>query len=387
MKTTENFQDYRFRLADGRYAQFRIVAAGTERDNNREQEGKERRFVLRADEPVGEEGGERRIRFEDLDALYFELVRFKDERGWSNLAIGRETVGALLADPSWYRLTIPAADLAFDGPEPLRRVRVWREIALAVLKKYVERYIKDEREGAEAPLREYTPVRDDETNFFGAFTIRAPEAQSGFLPTLRRIKAELEAGTFKEGLHGNLAALSFGRHLYNPLLYRGGNDIEIKPDTLNEGERDFLLDLKRYCDGNPGELAGTELYLLRNRARGKGIGFFVGGNFFPDFILWLLVGERQYISFIDPKGITRLEGLHDPKIMLSETIKQVERELNDPTVVLNSFIVSNSPYRGVAFWGTKEAFEARHVLFQREDTHRYIGTMIRTILADGPVAP
>lgn len=64
VKTTENFQDYRFRLPDGRYAQFRIVAAGTERDNNRAEEGKERRFVLRADEQVGEAGGELQIRFE-----------------------------------------------------------------------------------------------------------------------------------------------------------------------------------------------------------------------------------------------------------------------------------------------------------------------------------
>ena len=47
---------------------------------------------------------------------------------------------------------------------------------------------------------------------------------------------------------------------------------------------------------------GTELYLLRNQSRGKGIGFFEAGNFYPDFILWLLVPDRQYVTFVDPKG-------------------------------------------------------------------------------------
>ena len=49
-------------------------------------------------------------------------------------------------------------------------------------------------------------------------------------------------------------------------------------------------------------------------SRGKGIGFFEAGNFYPDFILWLLIGEHQYVTFIDPKGIVHLEGGDDPKI-------------------------------------------------------------------------
>jgi len=37
-------------------------------------------------------------------------------------------------DTSWYRLLIPASELAFDSFE---KVRVWQEIAQALLRKYV----------------------------------------------------------------------------------------------------------------------------------------------------------------------------------------------------------------------------------------------------------
>lgn len=63
VKTTEAFQDYRFRLPDGRHVHFRLVAAEIERDNNKAADDQERRFVLRRDEPVAEIKGELHIRF------------------------------------------------------------------------------------------------------------------------------------------------------------------------------------------------------------------------------------------------------------------------------------------------------------------------------------
>lgn len=51
VKSSESFQNYRFRLPDGRLVHFRLAAAGTERDNNKPAEGQERRFVLREELP------------------------------------------------------------------------------------------------------------------------------------------------------------------------------------------------------------------------------------------------------------------------------------------------------------------------------------------------
>ncbi len=66
VKTTEAFQDYRFRLPDDRHVHFRLVAAETERDNNKPNDGESRRFILRENEPVDVIEGELHIRFEYL---------------------------------------------------------------------------------------------------------------------------------------------------------------------------------------------------------------------------------------------------------------------------------------------------------------------------------
>jgi adenine-specific DNA-methyltransferase len=64
VKTAENFQNYRFELKDVGYVNFDLVSAVTERDNNKPTGGKERRFVLREEDPVGETDGELHIYFE-----------------------------------------------------------------------------------------------------------------------------------------------------------------------------------------------------------------------------------------------------------------------------------------------------------------------------------
>jgi hypothetical protein len=128
---------------------------------------------------------------------------------------------------------------------------------------------------------------------------------------------------------------------------------------------------------------------LRNLSRGRGIGFFEAGNFYPDFILWLLVGGKQYVSFVDPKGIRNMDGADDPKVSFYKTIKVLEKRLADPSVILNSFIIASTRYEEVDHWVTprtgqrmsKAAFEARHVLFQKEDKATYIGKMLIKTLA------
>ena len=89
------------------------------------------------------------------------------------------------------------------------------------------------------------------------------------------------------------------------------------------GERHFVEDLKLFHDKGPAFFTDKELYLLRNMSKGRGVGFFEAGNFHPDFILWLVAGGRQFIAFVDPKGIRNI-GLNDPKIQFYQTIKEIE---------------------------------------------------------------
>ncbi|TWA74035.1 adenine-specific DNA-methyltransferase [Azospirillum brasilense] len=58
VKSSESFANYVFRLEDGRAVRFRTVTADTERDNNKEARGKQRRFRLAEDQPLAEENGD-----------------------------------------------------------------------------------------------------------------------------------------------------------------------------------------------------------------------------------------------------------------------------------------------------------------------------------------
>jgi adenine-specific DNA-methyltransferase len=64
VKTTENFRDYAFKMADGHRVHFKIVEADTEKDNTKSTNGNDRRFILYGENPVADENGELVIRFE-----------------------------------------------------------------------------------------------------------------------------------------------------------------------------------------------------------------------------------------------------------------------------------------------------------------------------------
>jgi hypothetical protein len=324
----------------------------------------------------------RHVAFLDLDRLYFELERFKAERGWYNLNLTRQGIEALLADQSWYRLQIPADELSFDSFE---KVRLWDEIAGSLLKKYTERYYTFRKREWELPHLEYRDLGGDDPNFLcvkespdnGYYRILIDKSQEEIVAKLAELKAAIEKGDLKPWEFRGMKAIWFGKHLYQPLLYLDTNIVEISPAPLNKGERQFVEDLKAFHEGNVDYFKTRELYLLRNLSKGRGVGFFEAGNFHPDFILWLLMGDRQHVIFVDPKGIRNI-GTDDLKIQFYEEIKKIEQRLGDPKVVLNSFIVSNTPSHTMKMlWGMdKNAMNERHILFQEEDQDTYVQVML-----------
>lgn len=326
------------------------------------------------------------IAFMDLDQLYFELERFKAERGWYNLNLSSEALASLLADQSWYKLLIPAEELACDSFE---KVRLWKEIALSLLKKYTERYYTFRNREWELPHLEYQELTEDDPNFpkgrdaggEGFYRILLDRSQDEIVAKLAELKALIENGNLKPWEFSGMKAMWFGRHLYEPLLYLDQKIVEVSPVPLNKGERILVEDVKAFHDGAPKFFADKELYLLRNLSKGRGVGFFEAGNFHPDFIVWLIKGGQQYISFIDPKGIRNL-GLTDPKIAFHQTVKEIETRLGDNKVTLNSFIVSNTPSHQMRLlWGVEKAdMEARNIVFQEEDKDTYVQSMFAAIL-------
>ncbi len=191
-------------------------------------------------------------------------------------------------------------------------------------------------------------LTEDDPDFITEYRLSVERSREDIIKKLEEVKGLIETGQLRNMEFGSLRIIAFDRHPYQPLIYAGSDSIEVKPVVLeNEGERDFVLDLQSFCEANREFLEGKELCLLRNMSRGRGVGFFEAGNFYPDFILWLLEGGRQYVSFVDPKGLRNLEGAEDPKIQFYQTIKDLE---------------------------------ARNVLFQAEDKGTYIrGLLDKTL--------
>lgn len=333
------------------------------------------------------------IAFMDMDAIWFELQRFKNERSWYNLTLQQETIPALLADDAWYKLYIPEEELLFTGSHDFKRIRSWQEIASTLLKKYCEAFFADQQSKWESNHSEYVELPEEELGLAldkdgtpgYRFTIDKNE-HLAVLVKLKELKEAVKAGRLKEleAKQGVLTSFNFNRHIYAPLIHIASTSgVQVAPVHLNDGERDFVLDLREYYNANNGYFEGKELYLLRNQSKGKGIGLYTeGSSFYPDFILWLVVGDIQYVTFVDPKGIRNLNGLLDPKIQFYKGIKDVEDRLGDTQVVLNSFIVSTTPYKDGGWWdGTLSMaeFEANNVLFQKDDP-KYIGKLLGKVL-------
>ena len=138
-------------------------------------------------------------------------------------------------------------------------MRLWQEIALALLKKYTERYYTFRKREWELPHLEYQDLTADDPNFPGSRDdsggghYRIPDRtvaggdrrQAGGVEDRHRKRVDLKPWEFQ-----GLKAIWFGRHLYQPLLYLDSNIVEISPVPLNKGERRFVEDLKAFHDNN-----------------------------------------------------------------------------------------------------------------------------------------
>lgn len=324
----------------------------------------------------------RHLAFINFDRLYFEVERFKAERGWYNLNLSRDGIVSLLSDDSWYQLLIPEEELAFDD---FGKVAIWEEIALALAKKYTERFYTFSKRDWELPHLEYQTLSENDPNLLGIgenpgdpyYRILIDQSQTEIVAKLEELKSLIEKGEMKPWEFRTMKAIWFGRHLYQPLMYLQDRVVEISPIHLNKGERNFVEDLKTFHDADGGFFEGKELYLLRNLSKGRGVGFFEAGNFHPDFILWLIIGDIQHVIFVDPKGIRQI-GVTDPKVQFFQTIKEIEQRLGEPSVKLHSFIVSNTPSQMMRLlWNmTKSQMEQHHILFQEEDKETYVRDML-----------
>ena len=343
---------------------------------------------------------EEHLRLVDWTEVYFALQKMKAERGWYNMELRMDDLKSLMANPSWYELAIPEADLDFTDYG--KNVTMWQDITISLLRGYIDQAYKKTKAREEQKHLKENRVTLYNIGVPDEYAVDVRNDLAGIVNQLKLLKKQVETDRFCKDLSlGDPAfsALDIDTHLYKPLLFMAEKDskgkrpfvdevtgeqlVKVSPVPLNLGERNFIMAFREYCQKQEnGVLKGKKVFLMRNESK-KGLGFFEANNFYPDFILWILDGEKQYVTFIDPKGIRNLKGLNDPKIQLFKYLQtDVAVQLNNSNLVLNSFIVSNTPIQQVEFWAKEhfasEEFTDNHVLFQ--DDSEYMANMMKMII-------
>lgn len=311
----------------------------------------------------------------DYDALFLELERFKRERGWHNLNISKSGIKTLMARNDWYALYLPETRLK---PATYEGVLLLQQVTTELLKRYCDRLYNYRKREFIEPRLELRDLLPDDGNLPQhkeyQLIVNADEEQ--VIQGIHQLKRDLEEKKQDLLEIGDLKVCTFGAHLFQPLFHvRAGGKITVLPIALNASEYEFVRDLKKWCDANNSRLGqlGIKLFLLRNVSR-RGVGFFEAGNFYPDFILWVLADGKQYIYFIEPHGLL-FEGKASNKVLFHQRIKEVEKRLNDPSIILESFIISCTRYAQLKWGESQEELRHIHILFMEDDRDLYIGKL------------
>jgi len=318
------------------------------------------------------------LSFLDFDDLFFRIEKFKRERSWHNINISLSVIRPLLENPSWYTLTVPAGRM--DTADILN-VSLWQEMACELLQKYCEEYYNYCKAEFIQPRLELRAIQPKDQNLppEEEYQLVVDSNEHALIEDIIKLKEEIAAK--KQGILkiNGLKSCMFSNHLYQPLIHVAkGSKIQIAPVSLNESEFQFVEDLREYLMLHEAQFLkdGTEVFLLRNESRGRGMGFFEAGNFYPDFLLWQLNDKKQKIAFIEPHGLQH-EGPGHKKIKFYTIIKDIERRLADPDVTLNSFIVTPTRFAKLNWDKAMSEFADIHVLFMEDQKDIYIHEIMK----------
>lgn len=333
---------------------------------------------------------DKELAFMDWDAVWFVLEQYKRLRGWTHLVIDRASL-PMLFHPNyhgWYILLIPP-DQVHSSWE---NVSLWRRVVLELFKRYMEAFYNHNKKAFFEPRLELQPLTANHANLQVEeyrLTVEASEQQ--LIRDIEKLAEEIEqnhGGIVPNADGASVRAAMTGMQLLKPMLHvKDKCPISVTPVPLNESEFDFVRDLYAFVGTKESKLLldGTELFLLRNKARGGGIGFFEAGAFYPDFILWMLRNGRQHVVFVEPHGLKHEErdGL---KIKFCETIKGIEQRVNEgraDRITLNSFIASPTLMSQLQWgdgWKTLDDFGKQHVLMMKDEPNGYMGRMFGMLL-------
>ena len=343
----------------------------------------------------------------DWPAARLNLQEYKTRKGYDCLIIpSPENLRAILEahkppDQPVYRLI---ADAAVGNPTNYADWPRLQAAVTAILQQYADALYRQRRTAWENQRMVYKPLEEADPNFQfnaagsgGQYRVRVSgENRDELARQIKRLLDDCNALYQQDGADP-LPRIHFDRHLYQPLLLSvPGESISLSPPGLNDGERDFVSDLRQFWAEKRGRLpADTEVFLLRNQSRGRGVGFYTDSGFFPDFILWVKTTDKQRIVFIEPHGMRHAKAYdHDGKAQLYAQLPQLaadiaQRSGNAAAVELDAYLISTTSYQELrqhyenGYWSRKD-FADKHILFQEGDSeYDYLERIFRVAMEAG----
>jgi hypothetical protein len=330
----------------------------------------------------------------DWDRIYLAVQEYKLQRSWSNLRLERSRLVEFCSSTAdWYSLFIPAAELSVNEFGDIRKQE---DILIRLLTDYTDRFYKALKTGYEGQFYDITHIDENHGSMLKLYQFEIDNTDEGLeyqkkLEALKQLVADGKIGEASQWNAPHMVAISFDRHLFYPLFgFEKDDDKDIVPLKLRPlglgapSEVEFVRDLEAFYNSADGKTAigARSLYLLRNAAsEDKGLGFALAGNFYPDFLLWLVDDDsgKQWLTFVDPKGLRNLDLSH-PKLGLYREVKTLETTLakaGEPALVLNAFILSPTNFSDLLNVSTinKTDLENRHVLFMEDGGNHYLKKM------------
>ena len=332
---------------------------------------------------------EKYLPYIDYEYIYWQLQQYKSEKKYYNLSLDINLLPKIMENTSWdYGIIIPEDELKLNSMEKTSKATSY--IAL-ILQSYMDKYYTYHKNKWEDPYLEYQDLSPKDENFVEEyiFTYTPEHDNDTSYLQLKKYIDDLSELLIKEKLTlrgmglftDNLISFDFKNHLFAPLVYKSDKltTVQVSPVSLNFDERRFVYKLGDYLNENKTQFTNIDIFLLRNKSK-TGIGFFEAGNFYPDYILWIDTKDRQYMTFIDPKGLIH-HNPGDPKIRFFQTIKELEnrpllqKTKGDKDIILNSFILSGSGFVEIKnkwniidpSYSDKTGFSKNHVIFLEHD--------------------
>ena len=327
----------------------------------------------------------------DFDRIYLAVQEFKYLRSWSNLRLERQRLEEFcLKHNDWYTLFIPQSELTIRS---IADIVKQEDILIRLLQDYTERFYKSLKTAYEGQFYDIVHVKEEDDSLLKVYHFEIDNTDDGEaykkkIGALQVLVSDGRLGEASKWNAGQMVAICFDSHLYYPLfagLFEGTVPLKMRPLAFDApSEVQFVLDLEAFYKSPSGQdvIGKRSLYLLRNAdTKAKGLGFALAGNFYPDFLLWLVddtTGE-QWLNFIDPKGIRNLS-LNHPKFGLYKEIKTIEQKIGDPDLFLNAFILSETRFSDLLNLDCTQAdLEGRNILFMNDGWEKYLVKMLNLV--------